>query len=107
MRFVLENLMATSLDKNIVGSHYHGNHGNHSNHGNLGYHGNHGNYGKNYLHHTREVSSSSVSLFEVEDTLKKPLYGILMKAPFFDDKKYDKVCYEVSEVNLTRLSLIV
>ena len=92
MRFVLENLMATSLDKNIVGSHYHGNQGNQ---------GNHGSYVNNHLRHTREVSSSSVSLFEVEDTLKKPLYGILMKAPFFDDKKYDKVCYEVSEVNLT------
>ena len=73
--------MVTSLDKNILGSRDLGNHGN------------------NHFRHTREVSSSSVSLFEVQDTLKKPLYGILMKAPFFDDKKYEKVCYEVSEVN--------
>lgn len=71
--------MVTSLDKNILGSRDLGNHGN------------------NHFRHTREVSSSSVSLFEVQDTLKKPLYGILMKAPFFDDKKYEKVCYEVSE----------
>ena len=48
--------------------------------------------------HKRQVSGSSITLFQVEDSLKKPLYGILMKAPFFDDKKYEKVCYEVSEV---------
>ena len=51
------------------------------------------------LRHKREVSGSSIALFEMEDSLRKPLYGILMKAPFFNDKKYGKVCYEVSEVS--------
>jgi hypothetical protein len=73
MHFVVENAMAATLDRNLAGS-------------------------RPSPRHKRQYSGSSVNLFEVEDSLKKPLYGILMKAPFFNDKKYEKVCYEVSEV---------
>ncbi|XP_063690368.1 uncharacterized protein LOC134822995 [Bolinopsis microptera] len=93
MHFVVENVMATKqLDRNLTGS--------------LSRHGNDKTPSlRNTLplsytppvRHKREMSGSSIALFEMEDSLRKPLYGILMKAPFFNDKKYGKVCYEVSE----------
>ena len=43
------------------------------------------------MSHHRNSSNGSILLFEVENSLKKPLFGILMKAPFFDKKNYESV----------------
>lgn len=44
-----------------------------------------------------DTRAHSVPLFGVSDADKKPHYGILMKGPFFDNKKYEKLKYEVAD----------
>ena len=65
-------------------------------------------FGQSLVSNTQveRLDASSNSLFEpADDSLKKPLCGILMKAPFFDQKNYEKVRYR--SALLLRCSVIM